>query len=79
MKVNHLKLNYKKSHWVIFSRSPDYYPWLGELNVGSYRIEREPSVTYLVVIVDETLSFSKYIQCISSKTTANRGENDNQA
>ena len=57
MRVNHLKINYKKLHWVIFSRSPDYYPWLKELNVGSYRIACVPSAKYLGVVVDETCSF----------------------
>ena len=73
MKVNHLKINYKKSHWVILSTLPDYYPWLKELNVGFYRIEPVLSVKYLGVIVDETISFSKYIQCISSKIAPNIG------
>ena len=43
-KVNYQKLNYKKSHWIIFSVSTNYYLWLKELNVGSCRIECLPSV-----------------------------------
>ena len=50
MKVNHLKINYKKSHWVILSTLPDYYPWLKKSNVGFYRIEPVLSVKYLGVI-----------------------------
>ena len=61
MSVNHLKIKYQKSLWVIFSRPPDNYPWLKELNVRSYRIARVPPVKYLEI------PSVKYIKCISSK------------
>ena len=71
--LNELKVNDSKSGFVVWGRLPSYYPWLQELTVGDSTIRRQKSVKYLGVIIDETLSFSEHVQCISSKVARNIG------
>jgi hypothetical protein len=68
-----MKVNHSKSTFVVWGRSPSYYPWLQDLTVGDLTIRRKKSVKYLGVIIDETLSFLEHVQSISLKVARNIG------
>ena len=57
LKINQLDLNINKANFVIFSRSPDYYPWITEIATPKEIVKRSNSVKYLGIIIDEILSF----------------------
>ena len=73
MRVNKLKLNHKKSQFVIYGRSVNYYPWIEKLELDGNAIERVRAVKFLGVIVDECLSFKDHINQIAARVARNLG------
>ena len=73
MRVNRLQLNHAKSHFVMYGRSSNYYPWIDKIQFGENILPREVSTKYLGVIVDECLNFKEHISCVSGKVARNVG------
>ena len=60
LKIDHLDLNIEKPNVVIFSRSPNFYPWFAEIISERGIIIRTRFTKYLGINVDETLSFKDH-------------------
>jgi len=69
--LNKLKVSHSKLGFDAWGRSPSYCPWLQDLTVGDSTKRRQKSVKNLGEIIDETLSFSEYVHCVSSKVPRN--------
>ena len=73
LKINHLDLNIDKSNFVIFSRSPNFYPWFTEIISERGIIKRTRFTKYLGINVDETLSFKDHVKSVSKILSRNLG------
>lgn len=73
MRVNKLLVNQKKTMFMLYGRSANYYPWIEEIELVNGSIKRTSTVRYLGVIVDECLSFKDHIAFISTKLAKNVG------
>ena len=67
LRINRLKVNLGKSKFVIFSRSPVFYPWINEIVTHCGILKRALSIKYLGVYTDEVLSFKSHVQSVSKK------------
>ena len=73
LKIDHLDLNIDKRNVVIFSRSPNFYPWFAEIISERGIIKRTRFTKYLGINVDETLSFKDYVKSVSKILSRNLG------
>ena len=71
--VNKLRINMDKSNFIIFLISPDFYPWIKELDMFNGVIKRTVSLICLGIVIDETLSFKQHVTLISKILARNKG------
>ena len=64
-----MKLNHKKSSIVMYSRSPNYYPYVEQLQLSGSLIMHAKSVTFLGVALSECLNCKNHICHIFPRIT----------
>ena len=62
-----------KSAFVVFGRMANDYPWLKELDIDDSVVSRRKVLTYLGILIDETMCFAEHIQFMSLKIARNVG------
>ena len=73
LRVNRLKINLGKTNFVIFSRSPDFYPWFQDIATQYGALKRVCSYKYLGVYIDDVLSFKRHVHYVCKTVSRNLG------
>ena len=73
LRVNRLKINLGKTNFVIFSRSPDFYPWIQDIVTQYGASKRVCSYKYLWVYIDDVLSFKRHVHYVCKTVSRNLG------
>ena len=50
-----------ESYFIVFSRPPDFYPGIKELDMSNGAIKRTASLKYLGIVLDKTLSLKQHV------------------
>lgn len=70
MNINKLKINKKKTKWMIFSRDEVNVNQSQKVKMGTDEIERVETIKYLGVIMDEKLNFEEQASVCIKKTAS---------
>ena len=73
LEINHLEQNIRKSNFVFFYRSPNFYPWLTEVISDRGIIKRKRFTNYLGNNIDETISFKDHVKSVSKILSCSLG------